>query len=495
MRACGLRALSAKIGNRETNTLTRLATTSPALSVYMPTYGRRASQRLASGVDESQQLTPRTSQRQTKQTGTNSGRRTRRVAEDRPATPEPADEQEEDEESSEEEQSSEPSSRLRPAPLLSVPVNVQKATDSIAIDEIEQKGAELARYALACEYQRMPVRGEHVRREVLVDNKYSRVFNSIFNEAQKILQKTFGYHMVEVRPKGADNVELEKQAEAAIREASSQANGLRSRNKEREASPGQEGRTNSNIWVLRSALPPKVTKALVNVSNSLALDESSRSTANSRQQTGESAISWSKANQQGGEMGLLYIILGLILVNGRTVTDFTLMSCLKRLRLPLHDVLPTSLRGTGPAPGLSSSGTQSTQTQARQRAKQGTLDGFLTAMIRQSYLEKQRADASADGQARPGNGTQTRGRRARPVDDENTVWEWRWGNRSEIEIGEQRIASFMADIFLDPSASHDAPDDDVADASTRAVDRAILKKRKRSLLENIASVAGSALIE
>lgn len=466
----------------------------------MPTYGRRASQRIAAAAEESQQPTPRATRRQS---GTSSTRRTRRAAEEREPTPEQPDEEpEEVEESSEEEEDAESNSRLRPAPVLSVSINVKRAADLIPIDEVVRKAAEWARYALACEYQRMPIRGDHVRKEVLVDTKYSRIFNTIFNETQKLLQQTFGYHMVEVRPKGADNAELEKQAEAAIRQASSQANGLRSRKRERDTSPElhDEGRTNTNIWVLRSALPPKITKALVHVSNDLVSTDDGSATRNRRRQDGNSAINWSTANHQGGEMGLLYIILGIILVNGRTVTDFTLLSCLKRLRLPMHEVLPSALRGTGPAPGISSSGTQATQTQARQRAKQGTLDGFLTAMVKQSYLEKQRADVSADGQAKndSGNATQSRTKRSRATDDENTVWEWRWGNRSEVEIGEQRVASLMADIFLDPSASNDGTgptEDEDVDAATKAVDRAIFKKRKLSLLDNIASVAGSALIE
>lgn len=463
----------------------------------MSTYGRRTSQRTAAvAAEDSQETTTRASRRQS---GASSSRRTRRDAEARAATPEQL---EEEAESSEEDESVE--SQLRPAPALSVSINVKKAGDVIPLHEISRKAAEWARYALACEYQRMPIRGDHVRKEVLIDPKYTRVFNIIFNETQKLLQQTFGYHMVEVRPRGADNAELEKQAEAAIREASSQANGLRSRNKERDASPDlhEEGRTNTNVWVLRSALPPKVTKALVKASNDLASTDDNKPQRNSRRQAvSESAINWSSANHQGGEMGLLYIILGLILVNGRTVTDYTLMSCLKRMRLPMHEVLPTALRGTGPAPGISSSGTQATQTQARQRAKQGTLDGFLTAMIKQSYLEKQRADVSADGQTKNGNGgnaTQTRNKRTRATDDENTVWEWRWGNRSEVEIGEQRIASLMADIFLDPSASNDGTgptEDEEVDPETKAVDRAIFKKRKLALLDNIASVAGSALIE
>lgn len=178
---------------------------------------------------------------------------------------------------------------------------------------------------------------------------------------------------------------------------------------------------------------------------------------------------------------------------------------LRRLHLNPHTTLPKALRGTGPAFSSASTGSQATQTQSRTRALQGTLEGFLNAMTKQSYLEKQRSDVGVDVMDTAVNQVQTQSRRrgrgsgaggrAAGAADEDTVWEWRWGSRAEVEVGEKRIAELISLIFTDPSATQDgALPTEEEDEETQAIDRDRLAKRRKMLLTNIASVAGSQLV-
>ncbi|SPO24520.1 uncharacterized protein UTRI_03789 [Ustilago trichophora] len=399
--------------------------------------------------------------------------------------------------------------------LLNITDTARKQVEQVGQAEIDKRGAQLARYALACEYKRIPIRKDDIRKEVL-DKSTSRCFVPVFNAAQKMLHQTFGFVMSEVRAKGADNAELTKQAQEVLRAAASSANGLRPRGNQREDSSSADGGPATNIWILRSALPDHVIKALVTADEELTRIYIQASTTNAstssnqrrRQSAKEikAAIDWKSADHQDGEMGLLYIILALILVNGRTITEATLYMYLRRLHLDPHKLLPSALRGTGPAFSSASTGSQSTQTQARARAMPGTLEGFLNAMTKQSYLEKQRSDVGVDVMDAAVNQAQTQSRRrgrtsgaggrAAGAADEDTVWEWRWGSRAETEVGEKRIAELISLIFTDPSAIQDGAQagEEDEDEETQAIDRDRRAKRRKMLLTNIASVAGSQLV-
>lgn len=393
---------------------------------------------------------------------------------------------------------------------LNVTERAQKVAEQIGQSEIDKKAAELARYALACEYQRNIIRKDDIAK-VITDGIPPGAFNVIFNAAQKRLHKVFGMAMVEVRKKGADNAELAKQAKEVLRAAEASANGLRPRNQQRQNSPTSEAGPSSNQWVLRSSLFPQVLEKLAQIDEELtnAYAEaiapcSSASSAQRRPSSAKepkAALDWKSADHQDGEMGLLYIILALILVNGRAISEPTLFMYLRRLHLDPQKPLPSALRGTGPILGSSSNGSQNTQTQSRTRAMQGTLEGFLNAMVRQSYLEKQRSDVGIDHVDAAINQAQTQSRRrGRPsgaagAHDETTVWEWKWGSRAEVEVGERSIAKMIAHIFTHPSATPSGTQAaEEEDEETREIDRNRLAKRRKMLLANIESVAGSKLV-
>ncbi|KAJ8121860.1 hypothetical protein ONZ43_g1797 [Nemania bipapillata] len=65
--------------------------------------------------------------------------------------------------------------------------------DSTSDDQLVKK---LVRYALACEYARMPIRRDGIRDKVL--GTHARSFRKVFDAAQEQLQKVFGMEMVEL---------------------------------------------------------------------------------------------------------------------------------------------------------------------------------------------------------------------------------------------------------------------------------------------------------
>ncbi|KAJ1026544.1 hypothetical protein NDA13_003922 [Ustilago tritici] len=397
-----------------------------------------------------------------------------------------------------------------PYQKLNVSERAQKVAEQIGQSEIDKRASELARFALACEYQRGIIRKEDVSKSAL-EGLQPGAFNVIFNAAQKKLSKVFGMSMVQVRKKGADNVELAKQAKQVLRAAEASANGLRPRNQQRETSPLSETGPSSNQWVLRSNLYPQVLEKLGEIDEQLTnayveamAPSSSASSSQRRPITAcqpKAALDWKSADHQDGEMGLLYIILALILVNGRAITEATLFMYLRRLYLDPQKPLPSALRGTGPWIGSNSSGSQNTQTQSRTRAMQGTLDGFLNTMVKQSYLEKQRSDVDSHHVDAAINQAQTQSRRrgrasgAANADDETIIWEWKWGSRAEVEVGESNIAKMIVHIFTDPSSTRNSTQVvEEQDEETRTIDRDRLAKRRKMLIGNIESVAGSKLV-
>ncbi|EST05280.1 MAGE protein [Kalmanozyma brasiliensis GHG001] len=406
---------------------------------------------------------------------------------------------------------------LLPHKLLNVSDLARKAAQELGEAEINKKAGDLVRYTLSNEYKRKEIRRDDIRKDVFgEDKKISRCFAPIFNAAQKMLQP-LGLHLVEVRSKGADNAELLKQAQEAIRAASSSANGLRARTHPPEEDATGDGGQGPRIWMLRSSLPSGLTKGLARCDEKLtdAYAQTSLTTAPSSStqrrrpsaKDAKAALDWSSADHQDGEMGLLYIVLALILVSGRTITEATLFMYLRRLHLHPDTSLPKALRGTGPTSAAASTGSQSTQTQSRARASQGTLEAFLTTMTKQNYLERQRSDVGIDVMDAAVNQAQTQGRRrgrtsggggrAHAADDETTVWEWRWGSRAESEVGEKRIAELITVLFTDPSSTPEGAQgaEEEEDDDTQAIDRDRLAKRRKMLLTNITSVAGSQLID
>ncbi|KAI5867735.1 MAGE-domain-containing protein [Durotheca rogersii] len=88
-----------------------------------------------------------------------------------------------------------------------------------ARDAEDQVVKKLVRYALACEYARMPIRRDGIRDKVLGNNP--RSFKRVFEGAQAQLQRVFGMEMVELPVK--EKRTLKEKQKANARKAASQS--------------------------------------------------------------------------------------------------------------------------------------------------------------------------------------------------------------------------------------------------------------------------------
>ncbi|KAF2107475.1 MAGE family-domain-containing protein [Lophiotrema nucula] len=96
---------------------------------------------------------------------------------------------------------------------------------------IAQLSKSLVRYALACEYARIPIKRQDVSQKVL--GSHSRSFKQVFDAANSHLLDTFGMEMVEL-PNREKVTTRQKRAAAASE---------------------SQNKTTSNQWILRNALP------------------------------------------------------------------------------------------------------------------------------------------------------------------------------------------------------------------------------------------------
>ncbi|KAF2502860.1 MAGE-domain-containing protein [Lophium mytilinum] len=97
---------------------------------------------------------------------------------------------------------------------------------------IQQLAKNLVRYALSCEYARVPLRRQDISTKVL--GSRSRAFRKVFDEAQDMLQDIFGMELVE----------LEKKEKVTI-------------SQKRAAQMSQNASKSSGQWILKTVLPKK----------------------------------------------------------------------------------------------------------------------------------------------------------------------------------------------------------------------------------------------
>ncbi|KAG9075416.1 hypothetical protein FS749_012921 [Ceratobasidium sp. UAMH 11750] len=128
------------------------------------------------------------------------------------------------------------------------------------------------------------------------------------------------------------------------------------------------------------------------------------------------------------------VILGLVLVNGRSIADHTLKRLLKPLGLtPTAEML---LPITTP----------------RRKMK---FQDFLTHLTKLGYLERQRAATATAGAGGSTQQARKRGRQSQATqatgddDEDGSAVEWRWGSRAHAEIGERAVAEFMVDFMVE----------------------------------------------
>lgn len=158
-----------------------------------------------------------------------------------------------------------------------------------------------------------------------------------------------------MRRKGTENVQILEQATAAAAEAETLDESRRGADKENENERGRDtakdgeakkgerrrmlfvmvgvfvpltshspSAAGSNIWVLKSILPTRLiqrySKPVEDLANSLQQPEEAHITATGADSSGI-VLDWAKSGMQQGAMGLLYVVLALILLNGRSMKD------------------------------------------------------------------------------------------------------------------------------------------------------------------------------
>ncbi|KAI2634670.1 MAGE-domain-containing protein [Hypomontagnella submonticulosa] len=150
----------------------------------------------------------------------------------------------------------------------------------------DQLVKKLVRYALACEYARIPIRRDGIRDKVLGNN--SRSFKRVFEQTQAQLQKVFGMEMVELPVKEKRTLKEKQKANARKAASSSTAS--------------------SRQYILVSTLPPEFkTQSIVAPSRIPSTPE------------------------EAAYIGFYTMVISLVVLNGGELSDTKLRRYLTRL--------------------------------------------------------------------------------------------------------------------------------------------------------------------
>ncbi|KAG1782191.1 MAGE-domain-containing protein [Suillus placidus] len=311
-------------------------------------------------------------------------------------------------------------------------INGSQARLADADAELDRRASDLVRFALFMEQKRTLIRREDINKKVLASN--SRSFNSVFERAQKLLKKTFAMELVELQSR---NYREQDHVVAGddLQEARN-ATGI----KKKTAAAG------SKTYILRSVLDPVIIEEAARMDERLYEEQIADS-----QEDGDDdddmprsygcIISWSTTDQLGA-LGVLHAILAFILVSGRSMTDLDLRAHLKRLGLTSNESISMNAQSTH---------------------KSLPIDTYLGQLMKQGYIDRVKlGDTKAAGGKR---GRAPAATQANP--DEIQAFEWHWGHRSYSEIGEQAIATFVAEFMVERNRDDDAEDDDEDGTTTR----------------------------
>ena len=116
-----------------------------------------------------------------------------------------------------------------------------------------------------------------------------------------------------------------------------------------------------------------------------------------------------------------------------------------------------------------------------------SVDNYLHLLWKQQYLER-RIVGEAN---KPGGNKRMRATQA-PRDDENStqMYEWRWGPRAVCEVGEQKIAEFIAEFMVDGGDADDEEDNNRGNRNRR---QAAKEEKVKKMVTGIEKAAGGRL--
>ncbi|KAK7443455.1 hypothetical protein VKT23_015628 [Stygiomarasmius scandens] len=331
--------------------------------------------------------------------------------------------------------------------------------ESSSTAELRRKANALVRYALFCEHKRMPLRREEFQKKAMGSN--SRSFGRVFEMAQLTLKQTFGMEMVELQSKAA----LEKERTGVDEEQLEES-------RKATATKKKATTAGSKQYILRSTLDSTIieyaSQTIAEILDQELEDRDEEDENETLPQCYGSILSWSTADQLE-PVGILYVILALILVSGRVISDTELRAHLKRLHLSSNVDINFDVKSTIP------NNTQS-------------LDNFLESLRRQGYIDQQ---IIGDAKKAKGPGKGKRVRSTQADNDSGIKYEWRWGVRAQSEIGEQGIAQFVAEFMV--TREHEEDEDEEEGGSSRNRRRQDPQKKVEKMLDGIAKAAGGEL--
>ncbi|EIN04201.1 MAGE-domain-containing protein [Punctularia strigosozonata HHB-11173 SS5] len=331
------------------------------------------------------------------------------------------------------------------------------AEDDLDADLGGGNANDLVRLALFSEQKRIPLRRDDINKRVL--GSRSRTFNAVFHLAQSKLQNIFGMEMVELRSRAAANADGEEGEGNDV-----QATGVRKRG----------AATGSKTYILRSTLHPTIIEH-ASIADEKIIEEEIAALPDDDDEDDDdivprnngSVIAWNSSDQLGA-VGVLYVVLALILVNGRIMNDMDLRTQLKRLRLSSNNNDRIELTATSTHHDL-------------------PVDDFLRQCVRQGYLDKQKTgDAKSQGGKR--------GRPSQQQEDGSATYEWRWGPRAQSEVGERGIGQFVAAFMVERTRDGDEDEEQDEGAATQGRRKETQAKNKiEAVYKGIERAAGGTL--
>ncbi|OBT68515.1 hypothetical protein VE03_02874 [Pseudogymnoascus sp. 23342-1-I1] len=150
----------------------------------------------------------------------------------------------------------------------------------------------LVRYALACEFGRVPIKREGIREKVFGKHG-GRRFQQLFDEAQVLLEEKFGMQMVELPSK--EKVTL-KDRRAAVQKTGATTT-----------------TTTNRSYILKSILPQKYNIPAILTPSHIP-----------------------SASTESAYMGLYTLIVSIIMLNGGRISDEKLMRYLQRMNADMN---------------------------------------------------------------------------------------------------------------------------------------------------------------
>ncbi|KAF6747551.1 MAGE family-domain-containing protein [Ephemerocybe angulata] len=338
-------------------------------------------------------------------------------------------------------------------------------TGSMNVDgdeEVTRRAHDLVRIALFMEHRRLPLRRDDITKKVLAP--HTRLFTRVFAAAQGILRDTFALELVELPSRaGLDQENANEPTQGAAEDHLTQARKATGMKKKSAA-------TGSKSYILRSTLHPTLIDLAAQTDENILEEEAAdfpsddESDDNGDDDEGErpprsfgSIISWSHT-EQVGPIGILYVVLALILANGRVLPDNELRAYLRQLHLPAN---------RSPVHFSTASTTRSL-----------TIDNYLFQLQKQHYLERRAVGETGKG---AGNKRVRATQATRDDENSNQMYEWRWGIRAMAEVGERKIAEFVGEFMVD------------GDPAAR--NRDAREKKAEAMVAGIEKAAGSKLTE